>query len=152
MSRIEWFHFAVKTFAFTVMVTSGVFVVLIAGPALETKFYPVVGTLRIDKVEAVSPEISKVWASYLKLRPCEYIGTSWYRTADEDGSLDRVGMETTRRFVDGVEALPLARPLGLNRVGPWTVAMPADRIRNQSFVEVFHRCTILWVTRSQFYP
>lgn len=148
MSLIDW-PFLIKSFLFSVILICTGITTLLVGPALEARLWPVVDIMVIDRIAPINGVSSQVWTSFHKLRPCEYLGTSWYHM-NGDGSLERVGLTLAARAPN--DTSPPTRPLGYFHAGPWTVTMPADQIRDQSLVEVFHRCNLLWITQSHFYP
>lgn len=135
---------------FSVILVCASVTLLIVGPALETAYYPVVSVLSIDKIEPINSVSTKVWASYRKLRPCEYVGIAWYSFDEKTETIRQVGMTLAPKAI-GDTSSP-TRPVGHIVAGPWTISMPASDIKGKSLVEVFHRCSVLWISRSHYYP
>lgn len=140
----------VKAFAFSVILISTAVTFLIVAPAIETAYFPVVTVLSIDKTQPLSLVSTEVWASYHKLRSCEYVGITWYLYDEKTAAIQQVGMTLAPR--DPNDTSDPTRPPGYIKAGPWTVSLPEAEIRGHSLVEVFHRCSILWISRSHFYP
>ncbi len=148
--KFNW-SFVIRSLAFSVVMISTSYTFLIVAPAIETAWFPVVDILHIEKIEPINAVSSKVWASYRKIRPCEYIGTAWYEIdEDNEHTMHQVGMTLTPKDPD--DTSPPTRPVGYIKAGPWRIVMQADRIRDHSLVEVFSRCNPLWITRSHYYP
>ncbi|GGE18015.1 hypothetical protein GCM10011390_41480 [Aureimonas endophytica] len=118
------------------------------GPALETRYFPVVSKLHITEVDPVSKGISLVRVEFGKLRDCEYLGIAWY-VGPEAGAFERVSMVPIR---DQDDTSAPSRPVGVHRAGPWRVTIDAEQVRGKSYVKAYHRCHPFWVTTSDFYP
>ena len=146
-SPAAWALFAFKVFCATVIVIATTFTVYLAGPAIETRYFPVVDKLIIDKVEFREPEMTRVWASFRKLRSCDYLGIAWFRGTPDD--FKRVPVILHRQPDD--QSSP-NRPVGYQHAGPWDVGMPAKDIATNSFAILSHRCHGLWPTTTNFYP
>ena len=132
----------------TIAAISVLYTFFLVGPALETRFFPVLGTMRILSVEPLTPHTSLVRTEFVKLRGCEYMGIAWYY-GPEAGVFERVSMVPIR---DPDDTSAPNRAVGAQRAGPWRVAMPAADVRTKSFVQVYHRCHPFWTTMSRFYP
>ncbi len=117
-------------------------------PALETKYWPVVETLHIERVEAATENRSVIYGTFNKVRQCEYIGITWF-ARNVNGVLDRVPVEILRK--PGDTSSP-NRPLGVQTAGPWVVAIPPQELLGTSVVELTHRCHPFWTTVMHFYP
>lgn len=139
---------AVKSFSAAVIFVSTMLTIYTIGPALETRLFPVVGKLTIERMVAVDPTTTNVSAYFNKIRNCEYLGIAWYRGTRADG-FERVPMIVMRQ--DGDDSSP-NRPVGAQRSGPWQVSIPMDEIRVNSFVELKHQCHPFWPTTTEFYP
>lgn len=149
MSRqgLSWIG-PLKALCGTVAILCGLHVFFLVGPAIETRFFPVLGKMRSTEVRAQSSDISIVRTQFEKLRSCEYMGIAWYY-GDEAGAFERVSMVPIR---DPNDTSSPSRPVGTARAGPWRITIPADKVRTRSFVEAFHRCHRFWTTVSKFYP
>ncbi len=130
------------TFSFTV--TS----LLLLAPWVETRYFPVVGKMQIERLEFEGLDTTAVFASFEKLRDCDYIGIAWFQ-GSRSGEFTRVGLQTRPKTADVSSP---NRPVGRQSAGPWLVGMPLTEIRENSFVELYHYCTPLWVTTTEFYP
>lgn len=118
-------------------------------PMFETRYWPVVGKLNIEKVEPRGENQTAIYASFEKLRACEYISIAWYR-GTRTGSFERVPIATLR---DPTDEAGTTRPLGFQKAGPWLINMPATEIVGNSFAELTHKCPgIPWLTTTWFYP
>jgi hypothetical protein len=137
-----------KAFFGTVTVLAVLYSFFTLGPALETRYLPVLGTMRITDVEELTPTTSLVRTEFEKLRACEYMGIAWYY-GPEPGVFERVSMVPIR---DPDDTSSPSRPIGIARAGPWRITIPAGDVRQKSFVEAFHRCHPFWTTVSKFYP
>lgn len=146
--RHQWFVFFVKTFAASVIFIMTGFIVFVVGPVIETKFLPPVSKLQILSMEATPDGQTIIHAAFVKHRDCEYIGIAWYRGTRATG-FERVPIILQRS--PGDDSSP-NRPVGYQTAGPWIVDMPMSEIKNNSFVELFHRCHAFWLTRTEFYP
>lgn len=141
--RIIWFGCWILTACF--VVTS----FLLVAPLLEYQLFgPVVSKLHIDSTFPRGLDQTEVYASFRKLRDCEYKGIAWYR-GNRDTGFVRVPIALLRK--EGDMSSP-NRPVGYQSTGPWIVSMPVNEIAGNSFVELFHQCTWLWVTKTDFYP
>ena len=120
----------------------------IVGPEIETHYFPVVGKLNIERMEDAPGGQTKIWASFRKLRACEYIGIAWYR-GDRKSEFTRVSLILDR--APGDDSNP-NRPVGFQRSGPWTVDIPRHEIETNSFVQLFHKCHFAWTTTTEYYP
>lgn len=147
MSAISWQGAIKSACAAVIFFCTGV-IIWTVGPTLETRLFPVVGKLAILRIEALPDGRLAVYAAFRKLRACDYIGIAWYRGV-QAGSFERVPIALLRERGDVSSP---NRPVGFQTSGPWQVAIPPDQIRNNSFVELFHRCHPFWVTRTEFYP
>lgn len=132
--------------AITVMVV--LVTIFVSFPALESRYWPVVDTMRINRIEATDDGRAVVFASFTKLRNCEYIGITWFR-ADALGNLQRVPVEIMRQPWDISSP---NRPVGTQSAGPWVVGISEAEIRATSFVQLAHRCHPFWTTFTNFYP
>jgi hypothetical protein len=138
----------VKAFCGTIGMMCAIYCFFVLGPALETRHRPVLSKLTILSVDEVTSETSMVRAEFTKLRSCEYMGIAWYR-GSEANDFERVSMIPVE---DPEDTSTPNRPVGTQRVGPWRLTMPAGEVRQNSFVQVFHRCHPLWTTMTKFYP
>jgi hypothetical protein len=148
MSRERKWFGPIKAALGAIAVLSVLYVFFMAGPAIETRFFPVLSTMRIVSVNAETDNSSFVKTEFSKLRSCEYIGISWYY-GQRAGLFERVSMVPVRNPDD--TSAP-NRATGEQRAGPWRVTIPAQDVRSRSFVQVYHRCHPFWTTMSEFYP
>ncbi|KQT54611.1 hypothetical protein ASG43_03225 [Aureimonas sp. Leaf454] len=132
----------------TVTMLSVLYCFFMVGPALETRFFPALGKMKITSVEALTGETSIVRTAFSKLRACEYLGIAWYY-GSEAGVFERVSMVPIRNPDDTSSP---NRRVGLQRAGPWRITIPEGDVRTRSYVQAFHRCHPFWTTVSEFYP
>jgi hypothetical protein len=146
----KWAVRSIWPVGWAVIFMSTIFTILQVAPWLETRYFPVVDKLLIERVEWQGPSKSHVYAAFRKLRNCEYKGISWYRVGDTpDEPFTRVAIATLRR--PGDTSSP-NRPIGYQKSGPWEVMMPDYEIRTKSVVELEHDCHLPWRSRTHFYP
>lgn len=148
MRGISW-SLMIKATSAAVIFFCTLVVIFTLGPAIETRYFPVVGKLEILRVDRIDDNTSAVYAAFRKLRNCDYLGMAWYRGKRDQDGFERVALVILRQ--DGDESSP-NRPVGYQKSGPWKVSIPAGEIRGNSFVELFHRCWMFWPTRTEFYP
>ena len=146
--RIEWWVSVIRAACATVTMVTLLYIVFLVGPAMETRWNPVLDKLQIQSITPLSDKESELYVAFRKRRDGEYVGMAWFRDDGEAG-LERVALVQMRRPGD---VTPPNRPLGLQRAGPWHVAIPAGEVRARSVVEVLHRCHPFWMTRTRFYP
>lgn len=140
---------AFKAFCATVIFFALSFSVYMVGPAIETRYFPAVSKLRILSLEPDGPSgMSRIQAEFTKLRNCEYLGIAWF-LRDEIGGFERVPIILQRR--PGDLSSP-NRPTGVQRAGPWLVALKPDILKHQSFALLSHKCHPFWITTTEFYP
>jgi len=144
----RWVVFGIKVLCAAVILAAAFFTVLTVGPAIETRFFPVVSKLKITQVRADDDGNSVVYANYSKIRPCEYVGLAWYH-GDPAGDFERISVVLLRK--DGDTSSP-NRPLGTQKAGPWIVGISPDELKGNSFARLSHRCNPLWLTTTDFYP
>lgn len=113
--------------------------VFAAGPAIENRFFPVVGGVVVSDITN-APDGLSFYVEFNKLRSCEFLGIAWYH--------DRIRVGVA--FEPGAENYPATRPEGEQFAGPWMLE-GVDKIDGTRAV-VYHRCHPLWVTVSHFYP
>jgi hypothetical protein len=139
---------AVIGFCAVIIFFAATFTVFTVGPAIETRFFPVVGKLQIVSLMTNLDRNSILMAEFTKLRNCEYLGLAWYRGA-QGGGFERVPVTLMRQ--EGDTSSP-NRPVGTQRAGPWIIGMSAEDVRGNSFAQLQHRCHGLWVTTTEFWP
>lgn len=144
----QWVVFAIKVLCAGIILVAVFFTVLTVGPAVETRFFPVVSKLRITQIRSDPEGNSLVYANFRKLRECEYIGIAWYH-GNPAGEFERIPVVLLRK--DGDTSSP-NRPLGLQKSGPWIISVPPDELKANSFARLSHRCNPLWVSTTDFYP
>lgn len=144
---LDWIAI-MKTVLLTFTVVCTLYIAFLVGPVLETKLFPVLDPLQIDRVEYKDEDNAYVYASFNKRRACEYVGTAWYKGL-RSGEFDRVLMITIRQ--EGDNSSP-TRPQGRQHAGPWLIGMNAKDVVRYSFVDIFHRCHPFWITRTNWYP
>lgn len=139
---------AVKAFSSAVIFFSTLLTIYTVGPDIETRFFPVVGKLVIERMDKVDEKTTTIDAYFNKLRNCDYLGIAWYR-GQRDSGFERVPLILLR--ATGDDSSP-NRPVGAQRSGPWVVTIPIDEVKTNSFVELKHQCHPFWVTTTEFYP
>jgi len=139
---------AIASASAAVIFSATMILIWLIGPEVETRLFPVVGKLNIERMEVAPNGQTKVYASFRKLRACEYIGIAWFR-GDRASDFTRVSLVLDR--APGDDSNP-NRPVGFQRSGPWTVDIPMDEIPSNSFVQLFHKCHFAWTTTTEFYP
>lgn len=140
--------FIIKCACASVIFVSLLTAVFTAGPAVETRFFPVVGKLQILKMEPVNDSVTAVWAAFAKRRDCEFIGIAWFR-GRPDKEFERVPLVLMR---DEHDISSPNRPVGYQKSGPWQVAIPYGEIVGNSFARLYHRCQPFWISTTEFYP
>jgi hypothetical protein len=140
--------FIVKAMAATTVFFSGAFTVYAVGPALETRFFPVVSKLEILSIKPTEDGRTEIKAAFRKIRECEYVGISWFVGKRPD-DFQRVSLVLMREANDTSSP---DRPLGYQRAGPWIIGIPIEDVRNNSFARLTHRCHPFWTTTTEFYP
>ena len=136
------------SFCMAVTFFATLYTIWVIGPALETKWFPVVSKLTITSLTTNDNGQATVMAEFTKLRECEYLGLAWYR-GQQSGGFERVPVILMRQ--EGDNSSP-NRPPGTQRAGPWIIGMPPDEIAGNSFAQLSHRCHPFWVTTTDFYP
>ena len=139
---------AVKSFSAAVIFFSTLVTIYTVGPALETRYFPVVSKLVIERMEAIDDHTTKVYAYFNKLRGCTYVGIAWFQ-GQRDKGFARVPLILQRQ--EGDTSNP-NRPVGAQRSGPWIVSIPIDEVEKNSFVQLTHICLPYWPTTTEFYP
>lgn len=109
------------------------------GPVIETRFFPVVDNVQIEDLKRHDEGVS-FYVRFDKLRPCEFLGVSWYEGAMRRGVA----------FEPDSALYPRTRPVGDQYAGPWLVT--SVRTLDGTHAVAHHRCHPLWVTASPFYP
>lgn len=118
------------------------------GPALESRFWPVVEPLEITRVEPVGQDQTRIWIRFQKRRVCSPIGVFWYR-GTRDGLFEPVRFIVERRGAGGQGYVN--RPLGAQESGPWLIDLPMRDVQDRAFADAQHTCWPLWPTISRFY-
>ena len=132
----------------TITVLTILYSFFMVGPAIETKWFPVLSKMQVLEVQPLTDQTSAVRAEFTKLRNCEYLGIAWYHGSQQK-DFDRISMVPIR---DPDDTSSPNRPVGTQRAGPWRLTMPAGEVRQNSFVQAFHRCHPFWTTVTDFYP
>ncbi len=148
MSRRHKWYFGIKAVAAAFIFFCTLVTLMTAAPMIETRFFPVLDKLEILTVEPLGENLSRVRAAFRKKRNCAYLGIAWYRGKQGD-EFERVSVALGR---DPGDVSSPNRPVGYQKAGPWDIGMPADEVRGNSFVEVYHQCFFAWTTRTEFYP
>lgn len=127
-----------------------IYTILIVTPWVEQAIWPVVGKLHFlshsEKVDDDGTIRTTIFVQYEQYRECELLGLSWTRILP-DGSLERIPV-----FQTANDTTLVNRPNGKNTAGPWVLPLPFSEIEGHTFVKVYHRCSPLWVTTTNFYP
>lgn len=108
-----------------------------------------VGKLEFVKLTALPDDRTEIYVRFNKLRNCKYLGMARYAGERNVPGFRRVPFVLVPQ--NGEKPNP-TRPVGDQVAGPWIINMPAEEIRGNSFVELFHECHALWQTRTEFYP
>lgn len=90
------------------------------GSEFEGRLFPVVEQLEILTI-VPDGEKSLIYVRFEKIRECEYVGIGWYE--EVDGQLRRVKLDLRP---DGSDS---NRPVGRQVAGPWSVDIPAEKLR-----------------------
>ena len=138
----------VKLMCAIVIFFSFVFTTYAIGPALETKYRPVVSKLEITSIKETTDGRTEIRAAFRKLRNCEYIGLAWYVGTRPD-NFERVPVTLMR---DQDDTGSPNRPIGYQSVGPWIIGLPPSQLRGRSFAQLMHRCHPFWTTVTDFFP
>ena len=120
---------------------------IIVGPTIESKYFPVAVYSEISSVRENSVMFFN--ALYDKIRPCEYVGTSWY-VKTPDGTLDKVKAFPPDDSLSGQDR---TRPLGRNYMRDWEIKLPMNvPADSQTFAVLHHRCGLPWLTQTKIGP
>jgi hypothetical protein len=138
----------VKMMCGVILFFSFVFTVYAIGPALETRFFPVVSKLEILSIRPTEDGRTEVRAAFRKIRDCEYIGMSWFVGKRPD-DFERVAVVLMR---DPNDTSSPNRPVGYQKAGPWIIGLPIDQVKGNSFAQLVHRCHPFWTTTTDFFP
>jgi len=88
-------------------------------------------------------------AELTKLRPCEYIGVSWYKV-DSFGTKNQIRV-TSMRDPDDISSP--TRPVGRQTIGPWLFkGLVVEDLQQNIYAELTHRCHPMWLTTTNFWP
>jgi hypothetical protein len=138
-----------RSLSAAVIFASALYAIWLVGPAVETRFFPVVSKLWIvtHETDPVTGDTT-VTAMFTKHRPCEYIGLSWTHVLP-DGTQERVAVILGRK--EGDTSSP-NRPVGTTVAGPWVLPLSWDEIKNHSFAQLYHHCQPFWTTTTEFWP
>lgn len=147
-SGMRVISFITKSIASAVIVSCSMLTMWTVGPYVETKYFPVVSKLSIERSYQDSDGKSVVYAEFNKIRNCEYVGLSWYK-GSRDSKFQSVRVVLGR--AEGDESSQ-NRPQGRQSSGPWTISMPLEELKNNSFAQLSHRCHPFWITTTDFYP
>ena len=119
-------------------------VMVTIGPTMEGRFFPVIENSQITRVvEQQDGKASNVWGRSDKVRECTFLSLEWYYTTGPNSNV--------LVPVDILEPSKV-RGGGWFSFGPWKVHLRRDQIRKESFAIAKHRCHLLWVTETHFWP
>jgi len=144
----ELFHTGVKAVCATFIAICMIAAFYSLGPRLETEWWPVVGKLKINSMETPRPGWTLIRVNFEKLRDCEYVGLSWY-VGQRPDNFERIAVSVQR---DPEDTGSPNRPLGLQRAGPWLVAVDTKEFTRGTFAQLQHRCHPFWISTTDFYP
>lgn len=144
----KWAALMVKAVCAAVIFVAAVQTLLIIAPAIETRFWPPVSKLTILSMAENSDGHTVIKAHFQKRRACEYIGISWFH-GDPAGEFERVPVILMRS--EGDTSSP-NRPVGSQTAGPWVISLPMAEVQGNSFARLYHRCSPLWLTTTDFWP
>lgn len=146
--RFRLVLFIAKAVSAGIIICSVLLCFFMVAPAIETKFFPVVGKLKIIDHISHRDGTTTITAAFTKKRACEYVGISWTHILP-DGTHERVAVILGRD--EGDTSSP-TRPVGTTVAGPWKLPIPWDEVENHSLVQLYHRCNPMWLSTTDFYP
>lgn len=142
-------NLSTQTLKFVYQIVLAVFLTLVCihlmfafGPVLERRLFPVMINGKIEKVEPVATNSSRLEFTAEKIRNCDWIRTSWW-IGDPDGLSAQVPAVH--------KAPPQVRPTGRHYWNQLFVGLPEHVLRTASFSITFHRCHPFWASQSMFY-
>lgn len=96
---------------------------------VETKLFPVVGSIEVVQKEEISDSKQRVFVRFDKYRECEFVGLRMN---------DPLGYRVEFKFMDIEGDSYQSRPEGLNIAGPWMIHtnFPIEELK----IEAIHRC------------
>lgn len=120
--------------------------VLMLGPSLETRFFPVYSKFEIVKIDETPSGGSRVIFRYYKLRSCAPAGFMWF-IGEPGGAFRQIDILSARP--PGVR---VNRPIGENTSVPYEIDVPPNELLTRGFATIYNNCHPLWITRSVIYP
>ena len=112
-------------------------------PSVEGRFFPVVDSIELTKIEEIEDGHSLVYGSARKTRECVYHKIEWF-----------YGDPYGRSVLIPLKILEPSkiRPNGLFDFGPWKLSLDKNLVRNETFARVHHDCHPFWKTVTNFVP
>lgn len=119
-------------------------IVLQLGPLVETSLFPVVSKAQLTSiVPTADGKGSVIQVQFTRLRNCEYLGLAWYQLTMEGGAV-RVPISIGQPLQPAIKQVVTS--------GPWVIPIPPSQLHDHSYAVVFHRCHVLWLSTTNFYP
>lgn len=137
----------IKLFCATIVILSAVMVFYTVGPAVETRYFPVVSKLKILSIKETPDGHTEIRAAFRKIRACDYVGIAWY-LGERPDNFERVPLALLR---DPSDVGSPNRPVGYQKAGPWVIGIPPKELP-RSFGRLHHHCNPFWSTITEFYP
>ena len=122
-------------------------VLLVNGPVLEQKFFPVTSDSEIIRSESDGPDHVKIWVAFKKGRTCTFMDLTFYKVGASGHYL-----QVTHEFLDDKGGGTNSRPEGKQVAGPWRLAITPEDLMGNLVGYTRHSCHILWDTVTKFYP
>lgn len=116
-------------------------VIMTIGPRIEGSIFPVVTRTHISRIVEADGGVT-IWGQSDKARDCVYMGVEWYYTSEKNSVLVPI------EFKEGVKV----RSPGWLNFGPWGLPLTREQLLTSSFAVVKHRCHVLWLTETPFWP
>lgn len=120
--------------------------VFIIGPEVETRFFPVYSTFKVETIEPLPGGQSKVVFEYTKYRWCDPMGFAWY--VGEPGGAFR----QLKVVPEDPDAGSKIRPLGVNKSVPYIIDATPSQLSGRVYGEIYNRCHPAWSSRTLIYP
>jgi len=118
------------------------FFVLHNGGIVEGMIAPVVTIAKITISENSTHDgWAEVSGEFDKIRDCRFESLEWYWKGEKSDS--RIAMTFSKTQTRGA---------GHQVFDKWRLQMPADQVKGNSYVLVYHSCHPIWKTVTRFYP
>ena len=120
--------------------------VFIIGPEIETRFFPVYSTFKVDSITSLPGGQSKVTFQYTQYRWCDPMGFAWY-VGEPRGAFRQLKV-----VPEDPEASSKIRPLRPNNSVPYIIDATASQHSGRVYGEIHNRCQPAWSFRTLIYP